>query len=254
MSSPAKHTTLPLRAAEDEVAAYRALAKALRDTPIADNEVLANLPLFLTRSSLSHILFMDRLYTRIVNVPGIIAEFGVRWGRNLALLHSLRTIYEPYNTGRRIVGFDTFTGFPDVTSPDGTAAVVRPGAFSVEPGYEGKLEDLLAAHEKLGPRSQIRRFDLVKGDVSETVPRYFADNPSALIALAYLDLDLFKPTYDVLQALKSRLLKGSVLVLDQFGLEDFPGETQAFVKAWGNPLPSLRRDPGCAYQAYLVVE
>ena len=35
-------------------------------------------------------------------------EFGVEWGSTLSLLIKLRSIHEPYNYSRKIIGFDTF--------------------------------------------------------------------------------------------------------------------------------------------------
>src|SRR6476661_4121753 len=66
-----------------------------RNSPIPENEVLANLGLFIKRQDLSRILFMNELYRKIINVHGIVMEFGVRWGQNLALFESFRGAYEP---------------------------------------------------------------------------------------------------------------------------------------------------------------
>lgn len=79
--------------------------------PIPDNELLGNLGLFINRQALSRMLYMHDLYCKIINVQGIIMEFGPRWGQNLALFHSFRGIYEPFNYSRKIVGFDTFKDF-----------------------------------------------------------------------------------------------------------------------------------------------
>ena len=38
-------------------------------------------------------------------MPGVIVEFGVWLGHDLALFESLRGVYEPYNYTRRIIGF-----------------------------------------------------------------------------------------------------------------------------------------------------
>jgi hypothetical protein len=48
--------------------------------PIPESEKLANLPLFLNRIILSRILFLDKMYQKIINTQGVIMEFGVRWG------------------------------------------------------------------------------------------------------------------------------------------------------------------------------
>src|SRR4029077_469154 len=68
-----------------------------KNNPLPDNELLLNLALFLNRQTLSRILFVHDLYQKIVNVHGVVVEFGVRWGRNLALFESFRGMYEPYN-------------------------------------------------------------------------------------------------------------------------------------------------------------
>ena len=77
---------------------------------------------------LARILFMDDLYRRIVDVPGVILELGVRWGQNLALFSALRTIYEPFNHNRKVIGFDTFAGFPSPHAKDGTDDIMREGS------------------------------------------------------------------------------------------------------------------------------
>jgi hypothetical protein len=61
----------------------------LNNNPIPENERLGNLSLFLNRQLLSRIIFLDKMYKQILNVQGVIMEFGVRWGSNLALLSML---------------------------------------------------------------------------------------------------------------------------------------------------------------------
>lgn len=145
-------------ASDEETQAYGQLLQAMKDCPIPQGELLKHMTLFLNRSLLAHVLFMDDLYRRALPVHGIVAEFGVRWGRNLALFTMFRSIYEPHNFGRKVVGFDTFGGFPSVSAKDGQAESVSVGTLAVTPGYEQYLEGLLRAHENLAPRSNLRKF------------------------------------------------------------------------------------------------
>ena len=55
------------------------------DSPILEEEKLSNLSLFMKRQDLCIILFMNEIYQKILDVHGVIMEFGVRWGRNLAI-------------------------------------------------------------------------------------------------------------------------------------------------------------------------
>src|SRR5258706_7282315 len=88
--------------------------KLLKESPIPGQQILSHLSLYLSRQTLSQLLFMHEMYSQILNVHGVVMEFGPRWGRNLALFHSFRGIYEPFNHNRKIIGFDTFEGFPSV--------------------------------------------------------------------------------------------------------------------------------------------
>ena len=69
-----------IKSSDIEIQAYKELADKLEQLPISKDEILLNIPLFLTRSSLSHILFFNDIYSKIINKPGVIMEFGSRWG------------------------------------------------------------------------------------------------------------------------------------------------------------------------------
>lgn len=237
-----------------ETDAYTRLVKLLRTWQIPDNEVLKDLPVFLTRSTLGHILFLDSLYRQIQNVSGCVFEFGVRWGRTQSLFASLRTIYEPYNMSRKLVGFDTFEGFPSVAKEDGSHEGVQVGALNVSENYEQFLTELLQAQQDLGPRSHMQRFELVKGDATKTLPVYLNEHPETVCALAYFDFDIFEPTKKCLDALSGVITKGTVLAFDEIGHNAFPGETLAVKEALGLRNVALKKDPRVPFASYLVVE
>ncbi|HEU0072911.1 MAG TPA: crotonobetainyl-CoA--carnitine CoA-transferase, partial [Dehalococcoidia bacterium] len=166
--------------------AYELFSKA----PIPPYELLRNLGLFTNRQTLSRILFFHELYKQIVGIHGVVMEFGVRWGHNLALFSSFRGIYEPYNYMRKIIGFDTWSGFPSVSEKDGKDEIIKVGALQVGEDYDKYLAQVLDYHESESPLSHIKKYELVKGDCMETLEKYLTDHPETIIALAYLDLDL----------------------------------------------------------------
>jgi hypothetical protein len=79
---------------------------------------------------------------------GDIFEFGVWWGANVSLFANLRTVYEPYNRVRKVVGFDTYTGYPDIGSEDRASEHMSAGLYSVSHDYRQHLEAVLNAHER----------------------------------------------------------------------------------------------------------
>jgi Macrocin-O-methyltransferase (TylF) len=200
------------------------------------------------------ILFMHELYRRVLDVPGVLFELGVRWGQNLALWSSFRGMYEPYNHSRRIVGFDTFAGFPGVGEEDGDAAVAAEGAYDVVEGYQEHLRNLLRDHERDSPLSHLERFELVSGDAAETVPRYLAERPETVVALAYFDFDLYEPTRAALEAIRPHVTRGTVLAFDQLSSRTFPGETRAVQEVLGLRSLRLVRSQYAAQACYAVLD
>lgn len=239
---------------QDEKEAQRAFTELLKSAPLPDEELLANLGLFLTSKTLSRILFFHEMYRRIVETHGIICEFGVRWGQTLSLLSALRGIYEPFNRHRKIVGFDTFEGFRGLSEQDGAACKCVDGAFSVSPDYEAYLGHLMGLQEALNPISHLKKWELVKGDAVETIPDYLSRHPETIISLAIFDFDIYKPTKAALQAIRPHLCKGSVLVFDELCDDIFPGETLALREVFDLGSLRIQRLPITARVSYLVIE
>jgi Macrocin-O-methyltransferase (TylF) len=242
--------TLPHESDHERAVRHR-LAELLDGTPLPADELIDNLALYMRRQPLTDLLSQDALYRMILDLPGVIMEFGVHRGRHLAALTALRGVYEPYNPHRRIVGFDTFTGFPDVTNIDTTNPGAVAGRFGLADNYPDHLRDVVDAHEQGEHLSHIQRTLIVQGDVRETVPRYLTDNPHTIIALAYFDLDLYVPTRDMIEAIRPYLTQGSVLAFDELAHAKWPGETVALRDTLGTCYGGLRSLPGRATPVYL---
>lgn len=207
------------------------LTELLQRCPIPEDQLLSNLGLFLLSKNLARILFMDHIYKQIVSLHGVIIDFGTRWGQNMILFSALRGIYEPFNRHRKIIGFDTFEGFPDVTEEDGQSDLMKKGNVSCVEDYEKYLWDVAICHEQHNPCSHIRKFDIIKGDVATTFPQYLSDHPETLVSLAYFDFDIFAPTKRCLDEIWDRLPKGAILAFDELCCPDSPGETTALLQS-----------------------
>jgi hypothetical protein len=179
--------------------ARRRIAELLAGSPIPPSALPNNLPLYMRKDVVADVLVINDLYRRILAVPGSVFEFGTRWGRRLALFLAFRELYEPYDFTRQIVGFDTFSGFPGVHEHDGAYAEIRPGSMSVVDDYADHLEEILDALESDTAQGHIRRFDIRRGDVIQTVPEYLDAHPETIVSLAYFPGE----TVAVLQELAS---------------------------------------------------
>lgn len=227
---------------------------SFKNNPIPDNEKLFNVGLFLKRQDLTKVLFFNDLYQNIVNVHGVIMEFGVRWGQNLVTLNNLRGIYEPYNHSRKIIGFDTFGGFPSVDDKDGQHSIIQKGAFSVTENYQEHLDNILAYHESECPLSHISKNKTIKGDASIELEKYLKEHPETIIAFAYFDFDIYEPTKKCLELIKPHLTKGSIIGFDELNDAQFPGETIAVKEVLGLNNIRIQRSKFSGIQSYIIVE
>ena len=219
------------------------------------DEFLYQIGLFTNRQILARFLFFKEMYSHIKNIHGNVAEFGTRWGQNIIWMENLRGLIEPYNHNRRFLAFDTFSGFPGTDNKDGTSKLIGKGGYGMGwENYDLVLERLLKHHENQSPISHIKKFKIIKGDVNETLPLYIDKNPHTIFALAYFDMDLYKPTLESLKIIIKRMPKGGVIGFDELNHENFPGETEAFLEIFGGNLPKLYRSEFSPHTSYIIIE
>lgn len=225
-----------------------------RNCPVFDDEKLMNLGLFINSKELARLLFMNNLYRQILEIPGVVMEFGVHWGGNLSLLSALRGCYEPYNVRRKIIGFDTFEGFPSINERDGKSALIGVGNLATTVNYENYLDEILELQEKMQPLSHIKKHEIIKGDACQKVAWYLEKNPETIISLAYFDFDIYEPTKVVLEVIKDRLIKGSVIGFDELNDPACPGETLAVMEVLGLNNLRIKKWEYCTKPCWFVVE
>jgi hypothetical protein len=247
---------LDMRANSAIIQAEHSLALLSERFPGSSRERLHQLPLFLLPHVLRRIAFFDDLYRRILTVPGVVMEFGVRFGRDLAILDGLRTLHEPLNNSRTIVGFDTFTGFPSIDERDGDDEMVRVGGLATGERYDDFLSDVLAAREEMSPFSHIRKFDIRTGDAPAQLAAYLDERPQTIVAFAYFDMDIYEPTKRCLELLRPHITRGTVIGFDELNSPEFPGETLAVQEVFGLDRVRVQRTghQNPALPSFLVIE
>ena len=241
----------PIRASLTEIAARDTILDALNS--FDNEEKLINLGLFIDPRLMSRLLFLDFIYKKIIPVQGIVMDIGTRWGQTAVVFETLRAVYEPYNYQRKIVAFDTFTGFAGASELDGPMSGVD-GAASTTPEYKQKLESLLQAHELLHPINHVKKHEVIAGDVVASLPQYIDNNPETIVSLAYFDLDIYRPTVIALEAIKDRLTIGSILVFDELNYSSSPGETLAVMEVLGLRNVAIQRFPYCSKVSYVEIK
>jgi hypothetical protein len=138
-------------------------------------------------------------------VEGLYGEFGVFEGHSIN--HMAGVLQARHIT---IYGFDSFEGLKE----DWRGTWYAQGAFDVG----GKLPKVLP------------NVTLVKGWFDETVPKFLTDHPDKPFSFIHIDSDTFEAASLVLALLKDRIVKGTVLVFDEY--LGFPNWKNGEFAAW----------------------
>ena len=242
------------KSSDEEISHRQVLYELFQNRPIPDDQLMIVLGLYMRSSALAKILFLNELFDMIIDVPGVIVEFGTWWGQNMALFENLRAIHEPFNQSRRIIGFDTFSGYPEISEADRASETIKAGGYNVTKNYREYLDQIIDYHEKNNVLANVKKHKLIEGDVTETAPRFFAENPETVVALAYFDMALYEPTKVALEAVLPHMVPGSVVMLDELNSVDYPGETIAFREVFGRDGYSIRRSRFIADRTFVILK
>ncbi len=255
-TSPTMHD--PKTQARFDIDARLALESYFNESPGSATEKIENFAKYVPRQNLARFLARYELFRLVQDVQGSIVECGVLFGGGLLSFAKLSTILEPYNFQRRVIGFDSFSGFPDIDAADlagkseRKSAHLKKGGFAAESAYD----DILAAvgiYDLSRYLNHFPKVEVVKGDFELTAPQYLKDHPHLVVSLLYLDFDIYRPTRLALELFLPRVPKGGVIVFDELNEEAFPGETIAVMEALQLSTLRIRRFDFEPRMSYAVI-
>ena len=216
-------------------------------------ERFANFPLWAPRQNVARFLAQWEIYREhVVNVHGSIIEGGVAFGGGLMAWAHFASILEPVNHSRRIVGLDTFEGFPGMSEHDALAESGLAYAGGMAAPVQQEIAALAALHDTNRAVGHIERIELVRGDACDTIPAFVEANPHLVVAALVLDFDIYPPTAVALRHFVPLMPRGGVIVFDELNCKDWPGETTAARDILSSL--RLRRFPWCSTLSYAVME
>jgi O-methyltransferase len=154
-------------------------------------------------------------YVAMREIPGALVECGV-W-RGGSMMAAALTLLRLGATDRDLYLFDTFAGMTPPSDEDVRRSGERASDLLAAEGAESdiwaiaSLEDVRNALLSIAYPDE--RIHFVKGPVEETLPASAPDE----IALLRLDTDWYASTKHELLHLYPRLVRGGVLILDDYG-------------------------------------
>jgi len=159
-------------------------------------------------SRISKLIYHYEIYKKIISLPGDVVECGVFKGISLTRFLTFREILEN-NNSRKIYGFDVFGKFPKPNNL-GDKSFLKRWEKNAGDGIDAQeLNDILLEKKFLN-------FELVKGDVKKTIPNLIKQQPHLKISLLHLDMDIYEPTKFVLNKLFSYVVKGGIILIDDY--------------------------------------
>jgi len=187
----------------------------------SQEDVLRYFPAYIRRRELPRFLAHYELFKNVINLPGSIVEIGVYRGASFFTWVKLLETFCPGDRYRMVYGFDQFLGLTQFTNKD-----CDRNAETYSSSAEA-MRELVSIHNEDSLIPGIERCRLIEGDIIETLPRFLEEHPGLRIALLHLDVDLYAPTKAALEHLYPLVLKGGVVAFDEYGWEQWPGESTA---------------------------
>jgi hypothetical protein len=148
-------------------------------------------------------------------VPGDVMELGVFRGSGI---FSRLKMLNYLGLNRTVYGFDIFNSELLLSGIGTKDRDVMSSLFQdrgCSPlGYQEVLSSKLIEHG-------FSDFELIAGDIFDTLPDFLQKNPSFRASLINLDMDTEEPTYFAPEKLWDRLVVGGVLILDVYGINQW---------------------------------
>ncbi|MFD0961889.1 TylF/MycF/NovP-related O-methyltransferase [Paenibacillus chungangensis] len=184
------------------------------------------------------------LFKMANDLPGAIIECGVFKGASLLRFAMYRELLSsPFS--KKIIGFDIFGKFPETNFQDDIQFREK---FIAGAGEDSISVDQL--YEVLSHKGINKQIELVSGDITKTVPDYVKQHPELKISVLNLDTDIYEPSITILEHLYPRLVKGGILIMDDYGT--FPGETKAVDDYFKHQDVEIRKFPFAMTPCYLI--
>jgi hypothetical protein len=171
------------------------------------------------------------------NIPGDFVECGVWKGGNLILMSKINS---HRGNGRKILGFDTFSGMTEPTDIDKDIWGESAKSLLSRSKYEDGTSSFHAFAskelvDKILTENGCLDVSLVEGDVTKTL--LVKSNLPSSISILRLDTDWYQSTKIELEVLYPLLVSGGFLIIDDYG--HFSGARKAVDEYFKDGLPFM---------------
>jgi|TARA_B110000467_G_scaffold157343_1_gene171977 hypothetical protein len=169
-----------------------------------------NFALYSSHNKVERYFVIYDLIKRSLPIQGDVIEFGIWNGNNTVFISKILSVLK---SNKKIFGVDHFKGLDkkDFSGFDKSEFIDR-----WKGNYE-QLQDVIKFFE-------LDNISIINSHVMHTKKYLDKDQKFSFV---YIDVDLYKPTMQILDIIKDYVVKGSIICFDEGNNEDFPGEQKA---------------------------
>ncbi len=168
-------------------------------------------PLYAGVQNIGRYLYIYESLKTVKDIKGDIVELGSWKGANLLWMAKVHLFL---GSNKKIHCFDSFQGLTEFSAQDTSSHLLHK--------YQGNEEVLRSAIDLYEFNDLIQ---IHKGLIEHTVPAWSEHRTD--ISFIYFDADLYEAASVTLKYLAPRLSVGGIILFDEYGSKDWPGETKA---------------------------
>ena len=207
--------------------------------------------LFMNEERFSKLLIHYEIFKKIKKMNGAIVECGVFKGTSFSRFAMLRELIGNPKKNK-LIAFDVFNdNFPNTKYVNEKKQ--RAHWIKTAGGSSIATSQL----NKIFKKKKIENYELVKGDVLKTIPKYLKINSDLKISLLNIDIDFVETTECVLENFYPKVSKGGIIIFDNYegigtGGTFYQGETNTINKFLKKVKKKLIKFPFCNRPSYII--
>ena len=178
---------------------------------------LDHFPLYIGIHNFARKFFIISELNKTLDLTGNIMEFGIWKGSTSILLGGWYNISRPFSH-KKIILFDTFRGITDASQHDKQKEDSN-GLYKgiSKEGFQNLIKE----------RNLDNLYEIVEGNVCETVKSYFENCSLKSVSFVIFDMDVYKPTSEAIKYVLPNLVPGGKIIFDEATDGNWLGETKA---------------------------
>ena len=162
--------------------------------------------------------FLSKYFIYSNKIEGDILECGVFKGFSSLLLRSIEEKLSNFNINNYFL-IDSFEGLSDILEED---KPIKPNV------YQNKKGDLKANIEHVENLFKyFKNVNIIKGWIPKVFDLLDEKNKYKFV---HIDVDLYQPTFDTLGYIYDKVVKGGIIITDDYRSSLFPGNQKAWEK------------------------